>query len=266
MKIKNKKAISTIIAVTVAFSILVAFSATASAANWYVDDSGSNSNGGTSGVDAWRDISYAIGNASVSDGDTIMVDDGTYNESIVVDKELTIKAASIPILDGQGTLTNPAIHITSANVTVQGFIIQNYICTGTGTGGAGDIGAILVEGDGARVNNNVVWNITCTGEFPPCPCGLGIDVHANDVEITNNEVYNISSIGIRVRHDWNTPPATSNNVLIENNKVYWTGNSGVLITGYAKGVIIKGNEIYESLTSGTAYGVLLCMNPSYVSI
>jgi hypothetical protein len=98
------------------------------------------------------------------------------------------------------------------------------------------------------------------------PYGIGIDVTANNVVVTGNTVHDVDSIGIRVRHDWATPPTTSNNILIENNEVYHTGNSGVLITGYAKGVTIKGNEIYESLTTGTAYGVLLCMNPSYVTI
>ena len=187
-------------------------------------------------------IQHAIDNATA--GCTILVRDGTYNENIEVDKELTIKAASSPIIDGSYSLTNPAFHIRAANVTVQGFIVQNFICKGAD--GTGDTGAILVEGDNATVVSNIVRHINCTGAEGACPAGLGIDVHANDVEITNNQVYNISSTGIRVWHDWNNPPTVSNNILVENNTVNATGNSGIQVTGYAKGVTIRNNELYES--------------------
>ena len=188
-------------------------------------------------------IQDAIDNATA--GCTIIVEDGTYSENIVVNQELTIKAASIPIVNGLYSLTNPAFNITVNNVTVQGFIVQNFIAKGADA--AGDTGAILVAGNNATVVSNIVRNINCTGTEGACPAGLGIDVHANDVEITNNQVYNISSTGIRVRHDWNTPPTVSNNILVENNTVNATGNSSILVTGYAKGVTIRNNEIYESL-------------------
>ena len=171
--------------------------------------------------------------------DTINVDDGTYTEQLVIDVSgLTVQAASSPVIDGGGML-GPGVHITAADVTFQGFTVTDFTCTPTS-----GIGAILVEGDGAIIDDNEIYDITSTTEDP---AGIGIDVHASNVEVTINIVHDVGSIGIRVRHDWDTAPTVSNNVLLEENEVYRTANSGVLVTGYAKGVTIRENEIYESL-------------------
>ena len=203
-------------------------------------------------------IQHAIDNAT--DGCTILVHDGTYNENIDVYRELTIKAASSPINDGQG-MFGPAVHITADNVTFQGFIIRNF--TANTTYG---IGAILVEGNGSTIEDNVIEHIyNATAD----PAGIGIDVHAYDVQVINNTVHNTGSIGIRVRDHWKEesmePPSMSNNVSVENNTVYWTNNTGVLVTGFAKGVTIKDNEIYESLEP-TPYNLFVHCGASDVVI
>ena len=202
-------------------------------------------------------ISEAIDDALADQ--TILVADGTYNENIVIDVEgLTLQAASSPEIDGDGTLTNPAIHVQAASVTVQGFVIQNFIATGADQ--AGDIGAILVEGDNAKILDNIVRNITCTGTEGVCPAGLGIDISANTVEVKRNEVYDISSIGIRVRARFGEPSTQMTTVLLEGNTVYNTGNSGVLVVGNVTDITIKGNEIYNSLEP-TPYSLFVCRGP-----
>jgi len=215
-------------------------------------------NGGTPGngnsvlneyVYPGESIQDAIDNAS--DGDTIIVHDGTYSEKLVIDKELTLKAGSTPILDGGNTTYGPAVHITADNVTFEGFIIRNYISNYTNIS---DIGGILIEGNNAIVNDSIIYNIQSDSSNP---AGIGIDIHANNVKVTNCTVYDVDSIGIRARHDWNNPPTTSNNITIENNEVYHTGNTGVLITGYAKGVKIINNEIYESLEEDVPYNLFI---------
>jgi hypothetical protein len=208
-------------------------------------------------------IQDAIDNAT--DGCTILVHDGTYNENVVVDKELTIKAASSPIIDGLYSLTNPAIHITAANVIVQGFIIQNFICTGADC--SSDTGAILVEGDGAKILDNLIRNINCTGtescgpapEYI-CPCGMGIDVTANNVTVTNNTIYNISSQGIRVRARFGQPAIQMKDVLVRNNTVNDTGNSGIIVVGNVENITIRRNEINGSL-GPTPYSLLIAKGP-----
>jgi len=216
------------------------------------------------GVTTIQTIQNAINTWVTGDG-AIEVPAGTYNENIVIDKSITLQADGEVIIDGEDTLTNSAIHITAEDVTVQGFTVQNFICTCADS--SSDIGAILVEGDGAVINNNVVRDITCTGTGEECPCGLGIDVHADNVDVTNNIVHDISSVGIRVRHTWNgaEAPVSSSNVLIDNNEVYRTGNSGVLVTGHAKGVTITNNEIYESLEP-TPYSLVISMGANDVTI
>jgi len=220
----------------------------------YVDDS--NTEGPWDGTIDYPYQYIQDGINAAIDGDTIIVNDGIYNENILVNKELTVKAASSPVIDGQG-MFGPAINIQADNVILQGFIIKNFTATPTAY-----IGAILVEGNNTTINSNTIENITSAEANP---AGIGIDVHAKDVQITNNTVRDVGSIGIRVRHDWNTPPTEGNNVLIENNTVYRTNNTGVLVTGYAKGITIRNNVVYDSLMP-TPYNLFVHYGAENVTI
>ncbi len=183
---------------------------------------------------------------AASPGDTVLVGSGTYNEDITINKgNLTLRStdgADVTIIDGTGVAVGTtAVTIQASGITFQGFTVQNFKYTPT-TG----IGAIWVLGDNAKVDSNIVKDIESDTEDP---AGIGIDVqteYARNVQITNNVVHDVGSIGIRVRDSWSTCTGVSN-ALIENNVVYRTANTGILITGYAKGVTIRNNEIYESL-------------------
>jgi len=117
----------------------------------YVDDDYNSSTPGW-GYDHFDMIQDAINNAI--DRDTIIVNDGIYNENILVNKELTIKASSSPVIDGQG-MFGPAINIQADNVILQGFIIKNFTATPTAY-----IGAILVKGNNTTINSNTIENNT----------------------------------------------------------------------------------------------------------
>ena len=201
-------------------------------------------------------IQEAINNATTSE--TIDVAAGTYNENLVINKSLTVQGENrdTTIIDGGGML-GPGVDIQADDVTFQGFTIKDF----TASPIAG-IGAILVEGDNAVINDNIIKDITSTEAEP---AGIGIDVHADNVQVTNNIVHDVGSIGIRVRYDWVNPPIESNNVLLDNNEVYRTANTGLLITGYAKGVTITNNEIYESLEP-TPYNLFVHYGASDVVI
>ena len=86
--------------------------------DWYVNTSNAST--------IQEAIDVAIG------GDTISVAAGTYNENVIVNKQLTLQAASTPIVDGGlspggGTPAPDAacIDITADDVTIDGFIVQH---------------------------------------------------------------------------------------------------------------------------------------------
>jgi pectin methylesterase-like acyl-CoA thioesterase len=125
MKTKNNLAIPTIIAVAVAVSILVAFSATASAATtWYVDDDCQTTQDGTTDY-PYCTIQTAIGAAV--DGDTIEVAAGTYTETVAVNKQVTLLGANYdedPAGSsdrGDESVIEGMVTITADEVTVNGF-------------------------------------------------------------------------------------------------------------------------------------------------
>ena len=222
---------------------------------------------GTSEATPAGNITYVLGMASSND--VIEVKPGIYNTTVGEIFPITINIANLTvqsidgaantIIDGGGSW-GLGVHIQN-NVTLQGFTIRNFKANATY-----GIGGVLIEGDGSTIRDNVVENIfNCTTEA----AGIGIDVHAKDVQITNNTVHDLGSIGIRVRDHWKEeflgPTGISNNVLVENNTVYRTNNTGVLVTGYAKGVTIRNNEIYESLEP-TPYSLFVHYNSSDVII
>ncbi|MCD6330764.1 MAG: right-handed parallel beta-helix repeat-containing protein, partial [Thermoplasmata archaeon] len=86
-------------------------------------------------------IQPAIDNAS--DGDTIIVHDGIYDENVVIDKEVTVKAGSSPIIDGHG---GTCVTINEDNVTLEGHILVN------GSGGI----LITQDHNNITIKNNII--------------------------------------------------------------------------------------------------------------
>lgn len=211
-------------------------------------------------------IQNAIDAANLSD--IILVYPGTYDREAfpitIGTANLTIKStdgAAATIIDG-GDTYSIAVIINADGVMLQGFTIKNF----REDDGSIAWTAIHVLGSNSKIDSNVIENIWATDGTSPW--GIGIDVqteYAKNVQIVNNTIRDVWSIGIRVRDNWATPPGVNSNTLIEDNKVYRTNNTGIVVTGYAQGVIIRNNEIYDSLEP-TPYGVLLCMNPSNVTI
>ena len=220
-------------------------------------------NGDGTEASPYGNITYAVQGASAND--IIKVKPGTYNTTIGESFPITINVANLTIMSTDGAASaiidgggswGPGVHILN-NVTLQGFTIKNIKANETY-----GIGGVLVEGNNSTFSYNVVENIF---NSTTAPAGIGIDVHAKAVQITNNAVHDVGSIGIRVRDNWVAPTGVSNNVLIENNTVYRTSNTGVLVTGYAKAVTIRNNEIYESLEP-TPYSLFVHYNSSDVII
>jgi parallel beta-helix repeat protein len=121
----------------------------------------------------WRDggafnpsstpIQHAIDNAS--EGNTICVKDGTYNETVDVTKShLTIRSENGPSVTTVSASLNPDEDVFSisdqTNVTLKGFEIRDA------HGTSQDVAGIYMEhASECNISNNIVTNISITGKY-----------------------------------------------------------------------------------------------------
>lgn len=178
---------------------------------------------------------------AASNGDTITVAAGTYNESLVVTKSVIIEASGDVILDGkQGA--GPGITVAANNVTIRGLTIRNF--SGTTSKGAGIyLGANAAN---ATIAGNTVQNTNWAGimvwtDGSSIVQGLTID----DNTITmgtwsqNTNVYGIECTNCA-------------NSTIKNNNVTG-GYVSIVLTAQGKAgqsVTVANNEISGNVLSG----------------
>ncbi|NGM70519.1 PQQ-binding-like beta-propeller repeat protein [Natronolimnobius sp. AArcel1] len=105
-------------------------------------------------------------------GETILVGDGTYEESLTIDKELTLRSVSDggAVLDGGDELER-AITVESDDVTVDGFRIEGY-------SGGGE--AVFIDGDRFTLRNTVLVDNDIDA--------LSINRNSNEFSIDRNEI------------------------------------------------------------------------------
>ncbi|WP_235028074.1 right-handed parallel beta-helix repeat-containing protein, partial [Halorubrum sp. JWXQ-INN 858] len=106
-------------------------------------------------------------------GDTIIVGDGTYEESLTIDKPLTLRTVSErgAVLEGGDELER-AITVTDDGVTVEGFQIEGYTADGFDA-------AVEAEGDRFTFRNNTVTNAVDAIEV----------ASSNDIVIADNHIH-----------------------------------------------------------------------------
>ncbi len=115
------------VVLVLSFSLVTAMPAGAQldGTTWYVATTGNNSNDGLSWATAWRDIGYALDQAS--GGDTINVAAGTYTENInLVDGvEVLGAGAGASIIDGDDSGTVVTANSVGSGTKLDGFTITN---------------------------------------------------------------------------------------------------------------------------------------------
>jgi len=101
--------------------------------------------------DDYQMIQEAIDNAN--EGDTVFVRSGTYSESLIIDKPISLigQDNNITIIDGNGA--SKVLYVTGDHVTIEGFTVQNggfpYYQSNA---------AIFLESSGNVISNNVIAN------------------------------------------------------------------------------------------------------------
>ncbi|MFB0500092.1 MAG: right-handed parallel beta-helix repeat-containing protein, partial [Candidatus Hadarchaeaceae archaeon] len=228
------------------------------ARNWNVQNVDTENN--------FNSIQEAIDNAS--EGETVLVGPGTYDEYVDIDKPLTLSGQSGAIVKP----TSPAgtiISIQADDVTVEGFEVD-----GSSGGGAicAGIGSIHWTPDGTTkwngyknitIRNNTVHDIQNDTDK-----GLGISLWRNDghtyenILIEGNTVYNTGRMGIyigAIKFDYSEWLLSASNT-IKGNVVHDTmlnpnagetfpGGCGGIALDAAKDCTIEGNTVYNSGTS-----------------
>jgi len=189
-------------------------------------------------------ISGAIGDAQVTDGDTIVVCSGTYTEQVLVDKSLTIVTYEDGVKMVGNTPTAPTDHPTAFSVQTNDVTIG----AGAQAGNEGfDITGYTSAGIAADGKTGLTINHTDIGEFDASGTGVGIQVLStssvsSNVEIRNNRVGNVAG---GIVYNGQNADITENEV-------------GEVSTGIAVDsqgdVLVKRNGVVSYTTAGISAG------------
>jgi hypothetical protein len=221
---------------------------------------------------------------SSSNGDTIIVNAGTYGEALNIDKQLTLLGANAAISPNTGSrvaetiidlTTGRQIRFRSNNITMKGFRIinlnqQGAIISGGATSPSTSStayvtieknlfenltgNAIYTNGSISNwtVTDNKIQNVTTytsSGNFGSgFSFGQNSTGNASYLTVTNNSFSNISWDGIQLVCNG----TTSNNFIIQNNTFSNITRTGIYISSKLNNVLIQNNTITNANTSSSA--------------
>ncbi|MBN1133786.1 MAG: hypothetical protein JXA38_02475, partial [Methanosarcinaceae archaeon] len=141
--------------------------------------------------DDYTSIQAAINDVSVLPGDTIIVNSGTYNENVVLNKSLYLIGEGQPVIDGGGV--SCGIEVNASESTIDGFTItntecgialyssDNYICNNTVNNNVYSVGIWVTT------NNNVIYYNTINPN-PESAFGIILTQNVNNNSISGNTV------------------------------------------------------------------------------
>ncbi len=240
------------------------------ASTFYVSPTGSNSNAGTL-AKPWKTIQFACD--EVDAGGTVYVETGVYNETVVIQRSMTLAAApnAKPVIDGAGLAVpanNAALVLINnlSDIYLEGFELRNFKTTVSSNTPA----AVLVQGAGnsIRILDNTIHNIENDGADANSINAFSIAVYGNsssgaitDLSVDGNTIYD-------------TKTGSSENLTlngnvdgfsVEGNTVHDVNNIGIDCIGFEGTSPIKGQDQARNgqVIGNTVYNVTSGSNPAY---
>ena len=255
--------------------VLLAFAASAGAADYYVSPSGNDGNSGAPTA-PWRTLQKAANTAQA--GDVVHVADGTY-VGMNITRSGTVSAPITFRAQGTGALVNARNASTDDNINIEGgsyIIIDGFVVED-----APRAGIRIVNGNGVIIRNNVVARSGHTGILTGWTPGIQIidnvssgaaaqhgiyvsnsRVAPDDVVVRGNECFGNGQNGIQLNGDcWEGGDGVFTNALIENNVIHdnnWKGFSLISV----QNSVIRNNLIYDNGISAGAGGIHLVDQPN----
>jgi parallel beta-helix repeat protein len=185
----------------------------ASGKTWYVDDDGGP------GIDFTK-IQDAVNAASA--GDTIIVKNGTYNEQVKLDKQLTIEGENRPLINAAGKPLYGILIDHTSGCVIRGFEVKPSTEV--------EVGIYLYYSH----SNQIIDNIASNHRY-----GIAV-VYSNDNIVNANVVYdNLGGIGVW----YSTGTNISDNIAYDN---YGSGgeDSGNIGINWANNNVIRHSLIF----------------------
>jgi parallel beta-helix repeat protein len=196
----------------------------------YIDNN--NTEGPWDGTSEHPYRSIQAGIDAVSIGGTVIVNNGTYNENLVITKSVNVIGAGAETTIVKNLNSDHVFYVTADRVNISGFTIEEA--------GFSKKAGICIDGaDYCHISSNNVLNNY-----------YGVRLKSSNSNIlTGNNVFSNTKCGIFLE-DSSSNTLVGNNVLSNTNGIYLTGSSGNTITG--NNVSGNTNGIYFEVSSSNA--------------
>lgn len=196
----------------------------------------------------YTSIQEAIDAPETVNGHTILVDSGTYNTPLVVDKSLRIigSGRDTTVINGVGGFV---VHVVANDVLIEGFSLK-------GGSGVLAIGVHFDHSDNSVLRDNSVSGVTLSdfyGVYAAYSDNLAIDQNiigpdsSSGILITNSLDFRVSNNYVHDNIGYGINANASSNGLIVGNDVYGNSNDGIGLSKSCRNVTIARNNISNNV-------------------